>query len=245
MNELIHIEDSDIVVKEYNGQRVVTLKDIDMVHQRPDGTARKRFNDNKSHFVENEDYFKTKCSEVRPFFGQTPPNGFNPEADIILLTESGYLMLVKSFTDDLAWKVQKQLVKVYFKATKPMTTADQIKLLALGNTELNERVDKVENKIISLENDMPLYGCEIDEVSKHVKRKAVNVLGGKDSIAYHDGSIRSQVFADIYTQIKREYGLVASYKSIKRKYLADVHDFIDCYELPRILEEQVNNANGR
>lgn len=128
---------------------------------------------------------------------------------------------------------------------KPMTTFEQIKLLAQGNTELNERVDKVEDKIYSLENDMPLYGCEIEEVSKHVKRRVVNVLGGKDSEAYKDSSVRGQVFSDIYTQIKREYGLVSSYKSIKRKYLADVHDFIDCYELPRYLEEQINECNAQ
>lgn len=81
--------------------RVVTFKDIDTVHKRPDGTAsRKRFNDNRRHFVSGVDFFKTRCSEVRPFFGQTLPNGFNPNAEITLITETGYLMLVKSFTDD-------------------------------------------------------------------------------------------------------------------------------------------------
>ncbi len=128
---------------------------------------------------------------------------------------------------------------------KPMTTAEKIQLLAQGNDELNERVDHVEEKINSLEQDMPLYGCEIDEVSKHVKRKAVNVLGGKDSEAYRDASIRSQLFSDIYAQIKREYGLVSSYKSIKRKYIADVHDFIDCYEPPMVLDEQIRDANSQ
>lgn len=128
---------------------------------------------------------------------------------------------------------------------KPMTTAEKIQLLAQGNDELNERVDHVEEKINSLEQDMPLYGCEIDEVSKHVKRKAVNVLGGKESEAYRDASIRSQLFTDIYSQIKREYGLVSSYKSIKRKYIADVHDFIDCYEPPMVLYEQIRDANSQ
>lgn len=122
-----------IQVKEYHGQRVVTFKDIDAVHSRPDGTARKRFNDNRRHFIEGEDYYKVKCDEVRPFFGQTTPNGFNPNADITLLTESGYLMLVKSFTDDLAWDVQRQLVNRYFRRdvpeprylpTRPLTTDD-------------------------------------------------------------------------------------------------------------------------
>ena len=116
--EVEKINNAELSVKEYQSQRVVTFKDIDTVHGRPDGTARKRFNDNKKHFIEGEDFFKTTCAEVRPFFGQTPPNGFNPNADIVLLTESGYLMLVKSFTDDLAWDVQRQLVKSYFRKEK-------------------------------------------------------------------------------------------------------------------------------
>lgn len=114
----ITINETALTVKEYQGKRVVTFKDIDTVHGRPDGTARKRFNDNREHFIEGEDFFKAKCDEVRPFFGQTLPNGFNPNADIILVTESGYLMLVKSFTDDLAWKVQRELVNCYFRITQ-------------------------------------------------------------------------------------------------------------------------------
>lgn len=52
MNELIHIGNADISIKEYKGQRVVTFKDIDMVHERPDGTAKRNFNTNKARFVE-------------------------------------------------------------------------------------------------------------------------------------------------------------------------------------------------
>ena len=127
----------------------------------------------------------------------------------------------------------------------PMTTGEQIQLLAQGNVELNQRVDKVEDKVRSLEDDMPLYGCEIDEVQKHVRRKGVDVLGGKNSEAYHDGSIRSKVYSDIYSQLKREYGCVSSYKSIKRKYIADIHEFIDCYELPTILGELIEDSNAQ
>ena len=123
---------------------------------------------------------------------------------------------------------------------KPMSTGEQIQLLAQGNVELNERVGNVESKIQSLEDDMPLYGCEIDEIQKHIRRKGISVLHGKDSPAYKDGSVRSSVYADMYGQLKREYGCVSSYKSIKRKYIADVHDFIDCYTVPRVLEEQIN-----
>lgn len=127
---------------------------------------------------------------------------------------------------------------------KPMTTAEKIQLLAQGNEELSGRVEKVEDKIDSLENDMPLYGCEIDEIQKHVKRSGVDILGGKQSESYRDRNIRSSVYSDIYSQLKREYGCVASYKSIKRKYIADAHEFIDCYTAPVFLQEQISCANA-
>ena len=130
MRYLNTINNTNIEIKEYQGQRVVTFKDVDTVHGRPDGTARKRFSDNREHFIEGEDFFKVKCSEVRPFFGQTPPNDFNPDADIVLVTESGYLMLAKSFTDDKAWQVQRQLVKGYFRAKEAVQLSPAEQLLA-------------------------------------------------------------------------------------------------------------------
>ncbi len=128
---------------------------------------------------------------------------------------------------------------------KPMTTAQKIQLLAQGNDELNERVDKVETKIYTLENDMPLYGCEIEDIQRHVKRRVVDILGGKQSESYHDPSIRNKAFSDIWNQLKREFGCVSTYKSIKRRYIADVHEFIDCYEPPRVLAEQIADSNAQ
>lgn len=45
----ITINNTSVQVKEWAGKRVVTFKDIDRVHERPEGTARKRFKDNKKH----------------------------------------------------------------------------------------------------------------------------------------------------------------------------------------------------
>ena len=109
--EKIHIVPKDVSnleVKEFKGQRVVTFKDIDEVHGRIEGTAVRTFNKHKEKFVENEDYYFVQGNEIRNL-------GINSNFGGYLLTESGYLMLVKSFTDDLAWNVQRNLVKSYFK----------------------------------------------------------------------------------------------------------------------------------
>lgn len=96
----------------YKGQPVVTLDMIDQVHERPEGTARHRFNENRKHFIESDDFFliNQATGEKRPLDINISPRGS------YLLTQTGYLMLVKSFTDDLAWKVQRELVKHYFSA---------------------------------------------------------------------------------------------------------------------------------
>mgnify|MGYP002136557094 FL=1 len=115
----ITIQNVELPVVEIEGQRVVTLSMVDKVHQRPEGTARKRFNDHKPRFIKTEDFFVRNTDEARQM-GFTAPNG------LILLTESGYLMLVKSFTDDLAWEVQRKLVNSYFRvreAVSDLTTA--------------------------------------------------------------------------------------------------------------------------
>lgn len=242
MNRLIQIGNQQISVKEFKGQRVVTLKDIDLVHERPEGTARRNYNTNKKHLIEGEDYFVRNSSEAQNEFGITAPNG------LVLMTEQGYLMLVKSFTDDLAWKVQRQLVNTYFKASDFMKNlSTEMKAILMHD----EKIVKIENRMDKLEFDIPLYGSEADELSSHVKRKGVAVLGGKKSEAYKDNNIRSKVYRDIYDQIKREFGIYSddgkpkSYKALKRKYLYEAHECIDMYEVPTYLKEMIDNANAQ
>lgn len=142
MNEVITIENTEMQIREYRGQRVVTFKDIDAVHGRPDGTARKRFSENRKHFIEGEDYFILKrqnleniqMSEKRTFGFSIPTRG------ITLITESGYLMLVKSFNDDLSWKVQRRLVNSYFNAREQQVTCEEVE------KETDADIDLIEEK---------------------------------------------------------------------------------------------------
>lgn len=121
----IEICDTSLPVREYHGRRVITFRDIDCVHQRVSGTARKRFNDNRKHFIEGTDFFIVNQPSEICTLGITRPQGGTPDS-VVLVTESGYLLLVKSFTDDLAWTVQRQLVNVYFRST-PEQRADAAK----------------------------------------------------------------------------------------------------------------------
>lgn len=115
MNDMITIEDAEMQIREYNGQRVVTLKDIDKVHGKKTDTAKKSFQKHKKHFVLGEDYFEITRKELGERYSPKEKIKGNPSLITYLITESGYLMIVKSFTDDLSWQVQRQLVNAYFK----------------------------------------------------------------------------------------------------------------------------------
>jgi hypothetical protein len=95
------------------GQRVITLAMMDEAHQRPEGAARKAFARNRGRLTEGRHYFTSGAESVL----RTPlgaPNGSGSAP--ILLTERGYLVLVKTFRDDRAWQVQEDLVDGYFRA---------------------------------------------------------------------------------------------------------------------------------
>lgn len=121
MSELIKINNQQLPIKEYNGQRVVSFKEIDAVHKRTPGTAHRNFKANRNRFIEGVDYYKLQKDEIRPF-GINSPNGG------IIITESGYLMLAKSFNDDLAWQVQRELVNSYFRSKTEQYEAEQLTL---------------------------------------------------------------------------------------------------------------------
>lgn len=114
MTDVITIENTEMQIREYNGERVVTFKDIDAVHGNKSGTAKRNFTRNKKHFIENEDFI-VATRDISKRDNLSLLNIDVPTRGITLLTESGYLLIAKSFTDDLSWKVQRQLVNAYFK----------------------------------------------------------------------------------------------------------------------------------
>ena len=241
MNKLIKIGNQEISEKEFRGQRVVTFKDIDLVHERPEGTAKRNFNTNAKHLIKDEDYFIIKPIDAEKYDIRTLEI---PNRGLTLLTEQGYLMLVKSFTDDLAWTVQRQLVNNYFNKRKPLTATEQIKLQLQAIGEIDERVTSIDNDLQSFKQDLPILGIEESKITGAVRSKGVQCLGGKDSEAYKDRSLRSKVYADIYGELKRQFG-VTSYKAIKRSQCDKAVSKIENYELPLVLSERINDTNSQ
>lgn len=171
----------------------------------------------------------------------------------ILINESGLYSLILSSKMPNAKKFKRWVTSEVLPALRKTGTYEMSNM----STEmkailmLDQKQVKMEQRLDKLEFDIPLYGSEADELSRHVKHKGVSILGGKNSEAYQDTEIRSKVYRDIYDQIKREFGIYdedghpKSYKALKRKYIADAHELIDYYEIPIFLKELIADANAQ
>ena len=190
-NNKILINGVEIETKEYKGQRVITSYDVAKLHEREVNDVTKNFNNNRDKFILNEDYFlinKNDISERKISVQEFIPNNVK---EIPIFTESGYLMLVKSFTDDLSWKIQRMLVKSYFIVITGQIQPKQLtKIEALQmalETELeNERL-RIENEaqreiIKGLNGDLQPY--QIEDIINRVVRVGGGNYGSKFNEIY-------------------------------------------------------------
>lgn len=126
----------------------------------------------------------------------------------------------------------------------PLTTEGQIKLLAQGHTELFEKINEVNKDLQDFKKDMPLLGIECQRITRAKNHKVVPLMGGKDSPAYKNNSLRGKVYSDIDSQLRREFG-VNSYKEIKRIQCDLAVEIIGRYELPMALKSEVELENSQ
>ena len=154
---LVKINNNDVMVKEFQGQRVVTAWDIAKVHNREVKRINEIFKNNIDKFILKEDYFFLTPNEFSGSFKTAQDFIPNNVKEIPLFTESGYLMLVKTFTDDLSWKVQRELIKGYFIAkemVRPLTPAEQLLAQAQLMVNMENRLNTIEKNTARLENNL-------------------------------------------------------------------------------------------
>ncbi|WP_339064704.1 ORF6N domain-containing protein [Fusobacterium animalis] len=165
-NKLVKINNVELGIKEYKKERVVTAWDIAKVHNREVREITQNFNYVKDKLLKDEDYFlvnKEKISESKILIQDFIPNNVK---EIPLFTESGYLMLVKTFTDDLSWEIQRQLVKGYFKLKELKSSVDKDKRLEIMEKNANVRMAKMLKSLIPFSKSERYKEILVSEATK-------------------------------------------------------------------------------
>lgn len=116
--------------------------------------------------------------------------------------------------------------------------------LAQGHVALRNDVNTLKQEMHDLKDDLPIFPAEAEKITLAVKRKGVEVMGGKKSPAYRDRSLVQSIYHDIYGEIHRQFG-ITSYKMLRRKDVDSAVSVVSEYSLPIILVERVKDANAQ
>lgn len=247
---------NNLTITEFKDIRVLTTQQLSEQYATDNKTISNNFNRNKDRYQEGKHYILLQGEDLKEF---KTSHQFDESSirvnQLYLWTEKGCLLHAKSLNTDKAWEAYDNLIENYFKAKdflselttemKALLMHDKKIQLIVNHIEKTEtRVDAVNNDLQTFKQDMPLLALELEKISRAVKKKGVNCLGGKDTEAYKDSSIRGRVYRDIYNQLYREFGVDTS-KAIKRNQCELAIKIVSAYKLPLALENEINNANAQ
>lgn len=169
-----------------------------------------------------------------------------PEGDMYRLISRSKLKSAERFEEWVFDEVLPTIRKTgqYGQARLPMTIPEQIQIIAQGYGELHEEVQTIKKDLEDFKNDMPILGVEESKITNAVKRKGVECLGGKESNAYNDRSVRGRLYSDLHNQLRRQFG-VSTYKAIKRNQADTAVSIIQCYVPPLVLSETIETMNAQ
>ncbi|WP_368263446.1 ORF6C domain-containing protein [Clostridium disporicum] len=233
------------------GKKAMLVKEIANIHGKEFKHINEAINKNRTRFTNNIDIVDLKSVDLIDrdllkglgFSNSSIANANN----IYLLSERGYSKLLKILEDDVAWEQYEKLVDGYFNMrgqAKRLSTEEMLELQFRYAKEVKEEVKELRDDFTEYKETTPLFTVECKELQALVRKKGVEVLGGKGSQAYIDNSLRGKVYADIQHQLKREFQ-VTKYEAIKRGQFVTAKEIVANYRVPTGLKEEIIKVNNQ
>jgi Rha family phage regulatory protein len=235
LESIKHIHKDVVITRSNDGELVVTSRqvaeDFGKQHQHVTQAIENLISENsllKSMMMESE-YTTERGRKYKEY----------------LLTRDGFSLLVMGFTGSraLEWKLK------YIEAFNKMEQAIKNPYGHLSKEvqaifALDHKQQQLEVEVKELKDGMPLFNVECKELQALVRKKGIEVLGGKGSQAYKNNSLRGKVYADIQHELKREFQ-VTRYEAIKRCQLIKAREIIADYKVPFMLKDEIIRVNNQ
>lgn len=145
-----------------------------------------------------------------------------------------------------------QVEKAYRKERElPQTPEERLALTMEVTLRLDKRVKEAEQRVKKAEEDINFLKntSEIDSVQRYRlwkarNRKAVEVLGGKDSNAYKDKNLSRKVFRALEHDFKETFN-ISRYEDLKKEDFEAAIKFIENWYPPYTLKQEIEAKNSQ
>lgn len=232
MNDLqvFNFEQLPVRTLEVDGEPFFVGKDV------ADILGYKRTADAIREHVDEED---KGVGKIQTRGGKQPVTLIN-ESGLYALIFSSRLESAKRFKRWVTSEVLPTLRRTGSYQVKPLTTQEQIQLIAQGNSELVERVEAIETSI-------PVFPGESKHIQQTVKRKVTEVMKNQFN-GIPIKKISRKIYPALYRSLYTAFN-VPNYQSIPRGKYKDAIRFIETWQLQSEVAYQIEadlrgEANG-
>ncbi|WP_170220098.1 ORF6C domain-containing protein [Paenibacillus anaericanus] len=222
----------------HNGQRVLTTAQLAESLGTVTKLISKNFERNENRYAEGKHFYALKGDELRSFKASRQ-NDVSPNVNVIYLwTEKGAWMHAKSLGTDHAWDAYEMLIDDYYSVKSDIYTHLSQELQAIFL--LDKRTQAFESRVEKLENNTTIDYGQQNDLQMLANKSIVSLLGGKDSPAYLDKTIRGETYSALWKDFKGYFN-TNSYKNTLVKDFdkarAYVHDWRPHGKLLRDIEQ--------
>lgn len=126
----------------------------------------------------------------------------------------------------------------------PQTPEEKLALTMEVTTRLNKRIGKIEEDLEDIKNKQEINSDQRYKLWVTRNRKAVEVLGGKESDAYQDKSLTRKVFRALERDLKDNF-TISRYEDLRRDEFDSAIKFIENWYLPYPLKREISLKNSQ
>lgn len=194
-----------------------------------------QFNQSKTGFVEffTESNYKDGKGEMRPCY---------------LVTKKGCEFIAHKLTGvkgtEFTAKYINRFHEMEDQIRTPKSPMELLEMEFAALKQVDSKIDAINQDLQEFKETLPLLPADADDVKAEVNKRVIDCLGGKNSNAYHDSSVRGKIYADIYRELKRQFE-VSKYNCIQRNQKSIAIEIVRGYEPPYILAEEIKGSNAQ
>ena len=146
---------------------------------------------------------------------------------------------------DKAWEQFDELEENYYNTARKLTALERLQLQQEAILEVNTKVQKIESRVVKLENNMTITHEQIQIIKNRVNARIVNdVLGGYESNAYNDVHLRSKVYSRFNKDYCDYFRINARANTLASKF-DEALRYIDMWETDTNMKLMIQNANAQ
>ena len=210
----------------------------------------KVFEKKHQHVLRDIDALKDVSNFGQMFFESNEPDSYGRNRRIYFMNRDGFTLIAMGYTGSKAMEFKLKYIEAFNKMEQivrqelPQTPEEKLALTMEVTLRLDKRVKKLENSVDEIQNKSEIDSDQRYKLWTARNKKAVKILGGKESNGYKNKILSRRVFRALEREFKEAF-VISRYEDLKKENFDKAIDFIDNWYPPCMLNREIEAINSQ